>query len=218
MYNDPDGTRNDLGGLYYDQSPVTPTDFYFIKDSDNHPELHWSGAPHLTYNIYATYELYEGGTHNEVYTANEETYTDVTVTLVKQIFANQTVTYTVTSINGLGEESDHSEEIVLDVDGDIWKAAASDSTFIPDEFSLLPAYPNPFNPGTNIVFDLPEKSRVYIKVYDVTGKEITMLINNTLSAGRHKVTFGGNGLSSGIYFVRLIANDYIKTRKVILMK
>ena len=218
LYNDPDGTRNDMGGLFYDQSPVVPADFYFLKDVNNHPELHWTGADHLTYKIYAEYELYAGGTLNVTYTATVETYTDVTVTLVRAHYANQQVTYSVTSVNNLEQESAHSTVITLNVYGGIWKKSFTDSSFVPVVYNLFPAYPNPFNPSTNIAFDLPENSPVTLKVYNVTGEEIKTLVNNTLTAGRYHVVFEGNGIPSGIYFVRIVTKDYLSTKKLILMK
>jgi M6 family metalloprotease-like protein len=218
IYNDPDGTRNDMGGLFYDQSPVVPTNFYFLKDVNNHPELHWTGAAHLNYKIYAQYKLYEGGILNVIYTATAETYTDITVMLVNPRFANQQVKYSVISVNNLSEESEHSIDIRLQVYGGVWKEALLDSNLIPIEYNLFPAYPNPFNPSTNIVFDLPENSPVTLKVYSVTGEEIKTLVNNTLTAGRHRVVFEGNGIPSGIYFVRIETKDYLNTKKLILMK
>ena len=218
LYNDPDGTRNDMGGLFYNQSPVVPTDFYFLKDVNNHPELHWTGVDHLTYKIYAEYELYAGGTLNVTYTATAETYTDITVTLVRAHYANQQVTYSVTSVNNLEQESAHSTVITLNVYGGIWKKSFTDSSFVPVVYNLFPAYPNPFNPSTNIAFDLPENSLVTLKVYNVTGEEIKTLVNNTLTAGRHNVVFEGNGIPSGIYFVRIVTKDYLNTKKLILMK
>lgn len=217
-YNDPDGTRNDIGGLFYDQSPLVPSGFFFIKDADKHPELHWTGAPHLDYNVYATYELYGGGTTNEIYPTEVETYTDESIILVKPVFANQSVTYDITSVNVLSEESAHSEQITLNGFGDIWKESIEDSLFIPAEFYVFPAYPNPFNPSTNIVFDLPEFTSVSLKVFNSIGEEIKTLVNNTLPAGRHIVQFEGEGIPSGVYLVRFVSGSYVNTQKIILIK
>ena len=89
---------------------------------------------------------------------------------------------------------------------------------IPQQFSLEQNYPNPFNPATSIQFRVPEHSFVTLKIYDVLGKELMTLLNEEKAAGTYEVNFNAVDLSSGIYFYSLTANDFVSTRKMILMK
>ncbi|MEO8665473.1 MAG: T9SS type A sorting domain-containing protein, partial [Ignavibacteria bacterium] len=77
----------------------------------------------------------------------------------------------------------------------------------PDKFSLSQNYPNPFNPNTIINFQLPEMARVSLIVYDNTGREVAVLINETRQAGYYQKSFNGSSLSSGIYYYSLILNE-----------
>lgn len=90
--------------------------------------------------------------------------------------------------------------------------------FVPNEFRLLQNYPNPFNPNTNILFDIPELSNTLLKVYDVSGREAAVLVNESLKAGSYKVTFFAVNFSSGVYFYKLEAGNFIQTRKMVLIK
>jgi hypothetical protein len=89
---------------------------------------------------------------------------------------------------------------------------------IPSSYSLKQNYPNPFNPITNIQFDLSKTGRVKLSVFDVTGKEIAVLINEEMSAGKYETTFDASGYTSGIYFYRLETNNYSETKKMVLLK
>ena len=79
-------------------------------------------------------------------------------------------------------------------------------------------YPNPFNPVTNINFSIAENTFVSIKVYDITGREIALLVNETKSPGNYSVIFDGSNLNSGFYFYQIIAGDYRETKKMSLLK
>ncbi|MGD8779904.1 MAG: T9SS type A sorting domain-containing protein [Ignavibacteria bacterium] len=89
---------------------------------------------------------------------------------------------------------------------------------IPTEFALYQNYPNPFNPITTINFDLPEKSFVSLVIYNILGERVVELTNGELNAGYHKVSFDASRFSSGIYIYRIIANDFVDTKKMILLK
>jgi|GEM_PF-410234 len=95
------------------------------------------------------------------------------------------------------------------------------------KYELFQNYPNPFNPTTKIKFKIPSSdgyslSRgvglVTLKVFDITGREVRTLINESLSPGTYEVTFDGSGLSSGMYFYQLRAGDFIATKKFVLLK
>ena len=88
----------------------------------------------------------------------------------------------------------------------------------PSRFALSQNYPNPFNPGTTIDFSLPKASRVHLSVYDVMGREVANLLNETKAAGNHRVAFNGAKLESGMYFYRLTAENKTLTRKLTLLK
>ena len=89
----------------------------------------------------------------------------------------------------------------------------------PNNFSLEQNYPNPFNPVTNIRFTLNDVRITTLKVYDVLGREVAVLLNNEmLEAGAHEVPFDATHLSSGVYFYKLIAGDFSETKKMLLMK
>ncbi len=92
------------------------------------------------------------------------------------------------------------------------------STEMPSSFSLSQNYPNPFNARTKISFKLPVAGLSALKVFDITGKEVATLVNEKLPPGTYEITFDGSGLNSGVYFYRLIAGNFIKTRKLILLK
>ncbi len=85
-------------------------------------------------------------------------------------------------------------------------------------FSLEQNYPNPFNPATVISYRLSVNGFVSLKVYDVLGNEIATLVNENKLAGEYKIEFDGGGLSSEVYFYQLKTNNYIETKKMILMK
>jgi len=91
-------------------------------------------------------------------------------------------------------------------------------TSLPKEFSLKQNYPNPFNPSTNINYELPITGFVSLKIYDLTGKEIAILVNEQQSAGNYTVRFNGNNFASGIYFYRIEAGDFTQVRKMFLIK
>ncbi len=85
-------------------------------------------------------------------------------------------------------------------------------------FSLAQNYPNPFNPSTTIRFALPTSAQVTLKIFDLLGREVETLVENKLNSGEYKVQWNPKGLVSGIYFYRLQANDFIETKKLILLK
>jgi len=93
-----------------------------------------------------------------------------------------------------------------------------DNLIFPKKFSFNQAYPNPFNPATNIQFDLPEDTDVLLEVYDISGRIIEELHNSTMQAGYHSITWDATMYSSGIYFVKLHAGKFHRTQKLMLVK
>ena len=90
---------------------------------------------------------------------------------------------------------------------------------VPKKFELSQNYPNPFNPVTKINFALPLDSKVMLKVYDLTGRELSTLVNGELKpAGYYSVEFNGSGFSSGLYFYRIQTDKESVTKKMILVK
>ncbi|MCL5029556.1 MAG: T9SS type A sorting domain-containing protein [Bacteroidetes bacterium] len=91
------------------------------------------------------------------------------------------------------------------------------SRIVPDDFSIA-NYPNPFNPTTNIIFNVGRSSHVVIKVYNITGQLISELVNQDFAKGNYKVQFDGSRLASGIYFVVMQTPDILLTNKIVLVK
>lgn len=86
------------------------------------------------------------------------------------------------------------------------------------EFQLHQNFPNPFNPNTIIKFGLPHSEHVVLKIYDILGNEVAALLNKEVVAGVHEVEFGNSYLSSGFYFYRIMAGNFISTKKMLLVK
>ncbi len=89
---------------------------------------------------------------------------------------------------------------------------------IPGTFSLQQNYPNPFNPATSINYSLPVRSHVTMKIYNVLGKEIATLVDETQAPGDYTVPWNAANVPSGIYFVQVIAGQYSQMQKVVLVK
>jgi serine protease AprX len=89
---------------------------------------------------------------------------------------------------------------------------------LPKDYYLLQNYPNPFNPSTRIRFAVPEKSNVKIYLYDILGNEIAVILDEEVNPGVKEVELNGNELASGVYLVRMIANNYQQTIKISLLK
>jgi hypothetical protein len=97
-------------------------------------------------------------------------------------------------------------------------SAPTSSVTMPGVFSLDQNYPNPFNPSTTIRYELPHKTAVQLSVFNTLGQQVAQLVNGELEAGDHEVKFDASGLSSGVYFYRLQAGNFVEIHKLLLMK
>jgi len=89
---------------------------------------------------------------------------------------------------------------------------------IPKQYALYQNYPNPFNPLTKIKFSLPKPGKVRITVYNILGQNVEKLLDTKQTAGTHDITWDASKMSSGMYFIRLESQDFIKVRKCLLIK
>lgn len=86
------------------------------------------------------------------------------------------------------------------------------------DYNLSQNYPNPFNPITTIYYQIPKGEKVTLKVYDILGNEVSTLVEEYKEKGRYTATFDGSKLSSGVYIYSLVAGEYKKTNKMMLLK
>jgi len=120
--------------------------------------------------------------------------------------------YRVTSIDKAGNQSGYSAEIgsvILGVDP---------QAQVPQSFKLYQNYPNPFNPSSKIRFDVPKDGEVTIRIYDILGREIATLSSGKWTAGIHEVVWNAQNIPSGVYLVRMTAENYVSVMKLILAK
>lgn len=140
------------------------------------------------------------------------------------------------SSSNIGE---NGKKIVVKTNGDIFISGTSGTTYdydfqllkcsqligvnpiqseIPIYFSLHQNYPNPFNPSTKIKFELPAAGNVSIRIFDIMGREVSMLVNEFMKPGVYEADFNAADLPSGVYLYKLEAGEFTETRKMILLK
>lgn len=89
---------------------------------------------------------------------------------------------------------------------------------LPMVYALYQNYPNPFNPSTTIKYQLPVQTHVVLKLYDVLGREVATLVNEQQDAGYKTIQWNAAGLASGVYLYKLVARDFVETKKLLLLK
>lgn len=89
---------------------------------------------------------------------------------------------------------------------------------VADKYILYQNYPNPFNPSTVIEYSIPENGEVFLKVYNLLGKEVATLVSDWQRAGTYSVTWNASSIPSGVYFYRLFSNGYSETKRMVLIK
>jgi len=92
------------------------------------------------------------------------------------------------------------------------------ANIIPAQFELMQNYPNPFNPSTLIGYNLPVSSNVSLKIFDIIGKEIAVLVNEYQAPGVYEIEFNGAGLSNGVYIYKINAGSFFAVKKLLLIK
>ena len=97
-------------------------------------------------------------------------------------------------------------------------AIRNENTVIPDKYILSQNYPNPFNPNTSIKFSIPENTLVKLSVFDVLGREISVLVNEVKSSGNYIVDFNASDISSGIYYYKLETKNFVEVKKMMFIK
>jgi hypothetical protein len=217
---DPDGTPTDIGAYYYDHIPDAPYLQTISKDANDHPVLTWTPPGDNDIQKYIVFKQYANSSGTESWTVDvglATTWTDNGITLTK--FGNTTAIYKVKAVDNVDQESAYSNSRAVDGDGPLWKPVSE----IPKEFALHQAYPNPFNPSTQISFDIPSETKVLIELYDLLGQKVRTLVQTNCHPGYHSVVWdgkndNGNPMSAGTYFIKMITGEYQKLTKCTLIK
>lgn len=123
------------------------------------------------------------------------------------------------SVNNNGQNTGDTWNFLIRFPVKIYNPAAIRNTneFV-QGFDLKQNYPNPFNPTTNIKFAIPKNGFVSLKVFDITGREVSTLINENMKSGAYVVDFNASELSSGVYIYKLVTNEFTSTKKMTLVK
>jgi hypothetical protein len=135
----------------------------------------------------------------------------------RQVVAMNNLRYGITTYDAL-------DYLIESASFEYGTAVEENESLVPTEFILFQNYPNPFNPSTTIRYAIPllrgdERGvSVTLKIYDVLGNEVTLLVNEYQSSGNYQVKFDAKDLSSNIYFYRLTTPNYSETKSMVLLK
>ena len=161
-----------------------------------------------------------GAGYEYLATTSDTQYDDPTVTINPPGGpAGYEVYYKITATDITSHQSGFSNTVSCNVPGnDPHKIISGDFSGDVLDYKLEQNYPNPFNPTTGIKYQLKEKGSVSLRVYDMIGKEVAVLVNENQIKGQHSVTFNAANLPSGVYIYSLRVNGFVQNNKMILMK
>jgi len=130
-------------------------------------------------------------------------------------------TWNIIATDGKYDVSATNGPFKLTIDGS--KLNVNESDLVPEIFALHANYPNPFNPTTTISYDLPEQAQVTLDIFDIMGKQIKTLVNQSQDAGNKIAVWNGTdnlgrSVSAGVYLYRIKAGEFSQTRKMLLLK
>jgi hypothetical protein len=122
------------------------------------------------------------------------------------------------TLGGTAEHDDNTNSISIAKFARVTVSVDEERTGIPSEYGLSQNFPNPFNPSTTIRYALAHAGPVELKVFNLLGQEVALLVNDSQKAGYHSVTWNAQGSPSGVYFFRLTAGTFVETRKLVLLR
>ncbi|MBE0571077.1 MAG: T9SS type A sorting domain-containing protein [Ignavibacteriaceae bacterium] len=120
--------------------------------------------------------------------------------------------------NKINADLIHGEEITVTNESINKLLILSDKSETPITYSLEQNFPNPFNPTTTIKFAVTKESNVNLSIYNILGELVSTLVNEQLKSGYHQYEFDASNLASGVYLYRIIAGDFVETRKMVLLR
>jgi len=214
----------------YDAYPAPPSAPSSTWNANNYVKITWAANMEPDIASYKVYKMIEGqtgwvqiGSVNYSLNTNTYSYIDQTVTPGSRFDPHYNIHYKVTAKDLGNKESLYSPETVINGSTYyLWKQK-SDTQNEVAEYGINQNYPNPFNPSTTINYQIPERSMVTLKVYDVLGNEVAELVNEWKETGSYTVQFSAGELASGMYIYRLDAVGnagvlYNETKRMLLLK
>lgn len=202
-----------------DLPPETPTGFTLSGSIGQNPTLNWDSNNEIDLDGYKLYQSFNGNPFSLLTTLelNETSFTDPGVVIGDNKF-DPSVCYELTAFDLSENESDPCFPKCTKAGGINKRGLTSINEEVPEEYFLFDAYPNPFNPTTQIKFALPEKSTVKLTVYNILGEKIATLLDRQLKEGFYEYEFDASDLTSGTYIYRLETNQFSSAKKLMLVK
>lgn len=206
--------------LYYDPYPSAPQNLTIGESAIEHPDLSWTANSESDLDYYNIYRKddYPQVDWRIIATApsDSNSYEDTEVTTTYR--HGEDFWYKVTAVDDGELESGYSNTVEIEarlekqiVDEEIIEKA-------PKVYTLHSNYPNPFNPTTQISYQIPNDGFVSLVVYNSVGQTVENLVNERQSTGRYSVEFNATNLPSGVYFYRIKADNYVDVKKMLILK
>jgi|GEM_PF-4524284 len=217
---DDNGAR--LRGVLYQHSLLNaPSNFYVSAPFGQNPVLTWSTNTNIErsgYRVFKKYTTSSGTQTLNVFTTGN-THTDINFESDIK-FGTDEVEYWVIAEDIYGFSSNETQHISIEGTSYYqWKIANEENNQIDiEDFALESNYPNPFNPSTQISYQLPENSFVNLVVYNVVGQKVAELVNQEQTSGKYTVKFDASNLPSGVYIYKLQAGEFSDVKKMLLTK
>jgi hypothetical protein len=226
-----------VGAVYSDSTIWSPWNFFTVNTGSPSLTQPFIGSPNKVQVNTLSPELswalpapsVAGTTYNVMLSTNSNFSNPQTYSSAKSFIQlsglniGNTYYWKVRSKNSAGATSYYSGAGQFKTGTSITAVANNKSSAIPKEFAISQNYPNPFNPSTIINYALPKSSLVTLKIYNILGQEVKTLLNTQSPAGSYSVQWNGENnfgqhVASGIYIYRIVAGQYIKSMKMVLLK
>ena len=214
-------------GYYYSTYQITDFEYRIISTNNTLPEAVAISAAEANSSDYEGTLVTISGSVSDTTLINQTDGINLTIDDVTNVMIWSTTGVNVSnlipgfsgSFTGVGSQFGDQYQLLVAYDSDISSTVAVDSDdIIANDFSLLPAYPNPFNPKTSIPFSLGSPSFVSIEIYNIKGKLVKSFPPRVYLAGLNQLEWDASGSSSGMYFIHLVNGSKRLTQKVMLLK